>query len=166
MAIDPCPPRTPITKGIVRFVTAEFTTAYPEFATVAAPALQSNFDLATLLLNNSCGSRVCDAVQRQNLLYLLTAHITALRNGVNGQPPSGIVGRIADATEGSVSVGADFADATFDQAFYMQTQWGVLYWNATAGFRTFVYVPAPPVCADFPTGGPFGPWPGDSGCGC
>ena len=55
-----------------------------------------------------------------------------------------------------MSVAAEFADATFDQAFYMQTQYGVLYWNGTAGFRQFVYIPAPAVCADFPTGGPFG----------
>lgn len=165
MAIDPCPPSTPITRGIVRLVPADFKVAFPEFATVADAALLVNFDAATLMLNNTCKSRVCDAVLREKLLNWLTAHITALRNGVNGQPPSGLVGRISDATEGSVSVGTEFAVATFDQAWYSQTQYGVLYWNGTAGFRMFIYAPAPAVCADFPGSLPFG-FPGDPGCGC
>lgn len=167
MAIDPCPPSTPITKGIVRFVPADFKTAFPEFATVADAALSVNFDFATLQLNNTCKGRVCDAVLREKLLNLLTAHITALRNGANGQPPSGLVGRISDATEGSVSVGTEFATATFDQAYYAQTQYGIMYWQSTAGFRQFVYLPAPAVCADYPAGIPFGAvLPGDPGCGC
>jgi hypothetical protein len=147
-------------------VPADFKLAFPEFATVADAALLVNFDAATMLLNNSCGSRVCDAVLREKLLNWLTAHITALRNGVNGQPPSGLVGRIDSATEGSVSVSAVLADATLDQAWYTQTQYGLFYWNATAAYRTFVYVPAPAVCADYPNGMPFGVFPGEPGCGC
>jgi hypothetical protein len=58
----------------------------------------------------------------------------------------------------------------YGQAYYLQTQWGAMYWQATARFRTMRYIPAPPVCADF---GGLGAgfvnpgWPGDgSDCGC
>src|SRR6201999_4036529 len=99
------------------------------------------------------------------LLSLLTAHITALKDGSNGQPPPGIVGRVDKATEGSVSVSADMGTMAYGQAYYMQTQWGALYWQATARYRTMRYIPAPPVCADFNGGlgfsGAF--WPNNGG---
>jgi hypothetical protein len=132
---------------------------------VADPVLLANFDIATLQLNNSCGSRVCDAKERERLLNLLVAHITQLRNGANGSGPSGLVGRINHAQEGSVSVGADMGPMAYGQAYYMQTQWGALYWQATAKYRVFRYVPAPLTCADVGVNPGF--YPGDSGgCGC
>lgn len=166
MTIAPCPPSTPAPRGVVTFVPADFKAAYPEFATVADAALNVNFGLATLQLGNSCGSRVKNAATRELLLSLLVAHITALRNGVNGLPPAGIVGRISDATEGSVSVSADMGTVVYGQAYYLQTQYGALYWQSTARWRTMVYIPAPPVCADFAQAG-YGNWPGsEPGCGC
>lgn len=174
MTVQACPPNTPCQPGVVVFDATEFTTAYPAFATVSGVALGMSFQLATLQLDNSCGSRIQDAAKRQLFLYLLTAHITALKDGQNGQPPSGIVGRVDKATEGSVSVSADMGTMVYGQAYYMQTQWGALYWQSTARFRTMVYIPAPITCADmngglgFPgafwpnlPGGPFG---GDCGC--
>lgn len=170
MTIDACPPSpAPITRGVVVFEPATFKAAFPEFATVGDPALVMNFDFATLQLNNGCGSRVCNAVEREKLLNLLTAHITQLRNGTGGQPASGLVGVLTKATEGSVSVGSEVGTLVYGQAYYAQTQWGWMYWQATAKYRTAFYVPAPPVCADYAGGinGPFGGWPGnDPGCGC
>lgn len=163
MAIDPCPaPAVPV-KGVVRFVPSDFRESFPEFESVADPRLQLQFNNATLLLNNSCGSYVCDAALREHLLNLLTAHLAALFDGVNGQPPSGAVGRVSRATEGSVTAELDFS-ATNTEAFYVQTQWGALYWAATARFRSFVYVPAPLACGDvFGPQDAFGYFPG---CGC
>jgi len=167
VSVTPCPPSTPITRGVVTFVPATFKVAYPEFATVADAVLTTNFGLATLQLRNSCGSRVQDANTRATLLDLLTAHITQLRNGINGQPPAGIVGRINSATEGSVSVDADMGTMVYGQAYYMQTQFGALYWQSTAQFRQMIYIPAPVTCADVAGFGPFGGWPGNEpGCGC
>jgi hypothetical protein len=175
MSITPCPSSTTPTPGVVVFVPADFKTAYPAFATVADAALQVSFQLATLQLNNSCCSRMKDANERELLLNLLTAHITALKDGQNGQPPPGVVGRIDKATEGSVSVSTAMDTAgQKGKDYYAQTQWGMLYWMSTAKYRTAVYIPAPPVCADFnggigfpgsfwPNGGPF---PSDGGCGC
>lgn len=166
MTIAACPPSTPITKGVVVFVPGDFKAAFTSFATVSDGALQLSFNLATLQLNNSCGSRVCDANLRESLLNLLVAHITALKDGENGNPPAGIVGRVDKAQEGSVSVSTDMGTVVYGQAYYLQTQWGAMYWQATAQFRTAVYIPAPLVCADLGVNGyPYGGFPGD-GCGC
>lgn len=150
MTVAACPPSTPCTPGVVVFVPADFKTAYTAFATVADAALDLSFQLATLQLNNGCGSRVKDANRRELFLNLLVAHITALKDGSNGQPPPGIVGRVDKATEGSVSVSAVMdTNGVYGKDYYAQTQWGLLYWQATASFRQMVYIPAPPTCADF-----------------
>lgn len=164
MAIAPCAPVTKV-HGVVVFEPIPFKALFPMFATVDNAALQFNFNNATLLLNNSCGSRVCDAQLREHLLNLLTAHITALANGVNGQPPAGIVGRINSATEGSVSVQAAWSTTvSASQAWYIQTQWGALYWEATARFRLGRYVPPPPGCGYGPGGFGYGSM-GNGNCG-
>lgn len=179
MTIAACPPSAPPVRGVVVFVPADFKAAFPSFATVADGSLVIAFAYATTLLNNTCGSRVCDAALREQLLNLLVAHITALLFGENGQPPAGVVGRVDKATEGSVSVSAVMDTAgEKGKDWYVQTQWGGLYWLATARFRMFVYAPAPAVCADFAGMGPG--WPGGifpagqqggdgfggGGCGC
>lgn len=169
MAIAPCPPNTPVVHGVVVFEPEVFKTKFPAFATVSNEALLMNFDSATLQLSNSCCSRVRDAAKRERLLNLLTAHITALFNGVNGVPPTGVVGRIAGAHEGSVSaqIGWD-ARVQQSQAWYLQTQWGALYWQSTLPYRTMMYVPPPrPSCSPFGFGGwgpGFGPI-GNGNCG-
>lgn len=166
MTIAPCPPPASVPHGVVVFVPTDFKAAYPEFATVADAALTANFGLATLQLTNSCGSRVANAAARETLLDLLTAHITQLRNGINGQPAGGLVGAISNAREGSVSVSAEFGTLAYGQAYYMQTQFGALYWQSTAKYRTMRFIPAPIVCADLAGLGPqpFGPFSGPDGC--
>lgn len=145
MTVVACPPAPPQpTRGIVEFDETEFKTAYPAFATVAGTALQGDFDVATMFLANTCCSVVRDANIRQRLLYLVTAHIAALLQGQNGQPPSGIVGRIDKAAEGTVSVSAAYVtEMSMSEAYFAQTQYGAMFWTATAGFRAMHYVPAP-----------------------
>ena len=133
-----------ITRGIVTFDPAAFKTAFPAFSTVGDAVLTGNFNLATIQLSNSYGSVVQDVNTRAQLLNLLTAHITALLNGVNGQAPTGLVGRVSGATQGSVSVQTEFKTDSEAAAFYSQTQWGALFWQLTVVFRTFRY--ASPAC--------------------
>lgn len=138
---------TPVVPGVVVFDAAEFIAAYPEFTGVSTPALQMNFDLSTINLENCCGSAVSNPTIRQALLYLLTAHITFLFTPclANNQQPPGIVGRIASATEGSVSVSASFP-ATPEAAWFVQTRYGALFWQSTSVIRTMHYIPAPQQC--------------------
>lgn len=145
MSITPCTtPPAAIVRGVVVFEPAVFKTQYPAFATVADALLQIDFDIATMFLNNSCCSIVQDANIRTRLLYLLVAHIATLLQGQNGQSPSGLIGRVDSATEGSVSVSAAYIDAmSMSEAYFSQTQYGVMFWMATAGYRSFHYVPAP-----------------------
>lgn len=150
MNVVACPPASLPVHGVVQFDPVAFKAAYPEFATVADAVLTANFNLATLQLNNSCTSKVCEADVRELLLNLLVAHITTLRNGANGQPAPGMVGRIGYAIEGSVAATADMGPQVYGQAYYNQTQWGAMYWTSTARFRQAVYVPAPATCADLP----------------
>jgi hypothetical protein len=147
MSIQPCT-STPVQRGVVLFEPAVFKAAYPEFATITDPVLSANFDLATLVLANSCRGAVQNAAKREQLLNLLVAHITQLRNGINGQPASGVVGQVTGATQGTVSVEAFAIPATLNQAWFSQTAWGLLFWTATASFRTMRYVAPPAVCAD------------------
>lgn len=163
MSVIPCPPSTPVVHGVVTFNPTTFKAAFPEFATLADAALSMNFSFATLQLNNGCRSLVCDALTRETLLNLLVAHITQLRNGINGRPPAGIVGRVDSAREGSVSAHADMGTVVYGQAYYNQTQYGLLYWQSTARWRTMRYIPPPPTCADFAGTGPL---PFGSGCDC
>lgn len=141
MPIVPCTPTTPV-RGVVTFDPTLFKVAYPEFASAANASLLANFGLAQLVLNNSCRSLVCDATKRETLLNLLVAHVTQLRNGMNGQQPGGLVGRVSQATEGSVSVSAEFPTNP-GAAWFLQTAWGALYWQATSQYRTMRYIPPP-----------------------
>lgn len=120
--------------GVVTFDPAAFKLRYPEFATVGDSLLGMYFDEAGLYLNNTPCSVVQDLARRTTLLYMLTAHIAGLS-------VASLVGRISNATEGSVSVTADMGPVTNSQAWYLQTKYGASYWNATRPYRTARYVP-------------------------
>ena len=156
MSIGSCTP-LPITPGIVEFSPAAFVAAYPMFSTVQEVVLTSNFTQACLMLDNSCCSVVRDAPTRMVLLNLIVAHITALTSGVSGQPPSGLVGRVSNAQQGSVSVQAEYSSTvTNSQAYWVQTPWGAQFWAATARFRAATYFSPR---EDSAYGAAWGAWP-------
>lgn len=162
MPVVPCPtPCPPITRGLVQFSAPEFVGLYPEFTGLTNPSMQNQFNNAQLLLDNTCGSAVQDANKRLILLYLLTAHELILNVGTNDgegsvTPPQGIVGRIASATEGSVTAAAEYSsEVTQSEAFFIQTKYGAQYWQMTASYRTMHYVGAPQVGPNGP-GYPYG----------
>jgi hypothetical protein len=125
MPVVPCPspPPQPVF-GIVDYSAAEFLATYPEFTGVnnATPAaLANDFVGATFLLNNTCCSRVQDANQRMFLLYLLTAHLATIHQGLNdagvGSPAftgtgsiTGTVLTVTAATQGALAVGQSLYD--------------------------------------------------------
>ncbi|EEZ74634.1 hypothetical protein NEILACOT_05350 [Neisseria lactamica ATCC 23970] len=75
--------------------------------------------------------------EREMLLFLLVRHFAALAERA---AQGGLVGRIASASEGSVSVSADMGAAGGNAAWYLQTPYGATYWQLTAKYRRFRYV--------------------------
>lgn len=166
MPVVPCPvPAPQPVHGIVQFDAAEFAAAWPDFVGLCDGQTAGAFSLATLILNNSCDSAVCDANQRMALLYMLTAHITFLAYGTNDGmgnvvPPPGVVGRIASASEGSISVQTAYStEVSQSEAWFIQSKYGAMFWQVTSPFRTMHYIGAPDSGPNGP-GYPFQPWGG------
>ena len=144
---------------------------FSEFSAVSQPMAQGYFDLAELYYSN-CGWTAA-IPKAATFLNLLTAHMAWLlaprdANGnpsSTGQPASPLVGRINSAGEGSVNVSVELdSSGSPSEAFFSQTKWGLIFWQATAQWRTARYVPAPRRGPNgvFPLGlGPYPPygWP-------
>jgi hypothetical protein len=132
---------------VAPFVYTDWTAQFPQFSTVSQQAATSYFTQATLYLDNSdCSPVPADPVTfqpRSMILYLITAHLAALFSGVNGQPASGLVGRISDASEGSVSVGTALDGLPGTAAWFTQTSWGLAAYQALAPFRLARYRASP-----------------------
>lgn len=146
-------PTQPIT-----FVYADWVGMFPEFAAVSPAMGAVYFQIADAYFANSifnpafgCGDPL--ALERMTTLsYLVTAHIAWLLaprdlNGnpsATGVPASPLVGRISSATEGSVSLGIELTGGgSPSEAFFTQTKYGFMFWQATAGFRTAQYLANP-----------------------
>lgn len=130
--------------AVVIFDPAAFKLAYPQFAAVSDGMLTNYFGLATLYLSNTDCSIVQDIPKRTTLLWLLTAHIVYLSGALNPDGQPGLVGRISSATEGSVSVSTEMP-MTPSSAWFMQTQWGAMFWQSTLSLRSFRYRARPTV---------------------
>jgi hypothetical protein len=155
---------------VVTFDYATFIALYPQFTNVNSTQLGGFFDQATILCANNIRNPAIGgmgptwgAKTLTTLLYLLTAHIAWMQapKDSQGNPTStsglssggSLVGRIDQATEGSVSVHADMGDANAgspSQAWYMQTEWGATFWAMTAGMRTAVAVSQPTIVVQPP----------------
>lgn len=127
--------------AIVVFDINAFRERYPEFDTVSDSLLNAYFVEATVYLDNTDRSAVCDVAIRAVYLNMLVAHIAAINSGVDGKGPTGLVGRVASASEGSVSVSTGEVPVTGTSWWYLQTPYGAAYWQATAPYRTIRYVP-------------------------
>lgn len=134
--------------AVVVFDPDAFRARYPQFSPdntcVSDALLTAYFDEATLYLSNTDCSIVQDIPKRTMLLWMLTAHIAYLNGALSpdGLPP---VGRVAGATEGSVTVNFDLLPAAGSNAWFNQSQWGAQFWQATLSLRSFRYR-ARPTC--------------------
>lgn len=137
--------------GVYVPVYATWIASYPQFATTVpnSGAFATYFTLAQLYCANTDAAIVpydltCSPpiTTRGTILDLLTAHIAQLLVGSSLVPASGIVGRIDSATQGSVSVSSDMPTEP-TAAWFMQTQWGALAYQAMAQFRTARYRASP-----------------------
>lgn len=124
---------------------------FPELAAggVTEPIATMYFGIAGLLFDNSDCSQIADPVVRLSMLNYVVAHLASLGGyplaaGASAPAPTGIVGRISSATEGSVSISSELGATSNSQAFWVQTQYGATFWQLTRGLRTMRYVAAPP----------------------
>ena len=152
----------------VTFNFQTFTAIFPEFSCLTAPQADGYFMLAQLYCPNVPQNPFnCSGVLAQ-LLYLLTAHIAWLlspKDGAGnptapgqGTPPPPLVGRISQATQGSVNVSLEL-DGTAggpSEQFFSQTQYGLMFWQATASIRAARYVANPTIVPG--TVYPSAPW--------
>jgi uncharacterized protein DUF4054 len=151
----------------VTFDFARFTAAFPEFAALSPLQGQAFFNRACLLFaNDQCNPAFPDG-NMEMLLFLLTAHLAWLNAprdasgnpAATGTPPPPIVGRINSASEGSVSVGAEWSGSgSPSEAWFLQSRYGAEWWQATAQYRTARYSARPTIVpnAIFPARGPWG----------
>lgn len=126
--------------GIVVFSPEVFRTNHPFFAdevTYSDEYLSECFDIAADLVGNADASIVPydpenAVLDRERILDLATCHIATLMSWPEGQS-----GRIASASQGSVSTSFDLVktrSATGD--WWNQTQCGALYWLLMSKYRT------------------------------
>ena len=123
--------------GVVVFNPDTFREIYPQFVDTPNAVLDWWFAQAETLLNNTDCSIVKDLGERERLLMLLMRHLAALDERAE---QGGLVGRIASATEGSVSVSAEMPASSAGAAWYNQTPFGASFWQLTSKYRRFKYV--------------------------
>ena len=134
--------------SIVTFNYATWTGQYPEFnGTVTPGQAQGDFNMATWYVDNTGASPVVDAApggRRETILYMLTAHIAQLLQGSATQAASSLVGQVTGATEGSVTVAlAEMQNP--GAAWFTQTKYGMMAWQALAQYRTALYSATPQI---------------------
>lgn len=160
----------------VTFSPQTFRILFPVFNCLTDDQLNAYFQMATLYCPNVPQNPFnCTGVLAQ-LLNIVTAHVAWLLSpkDANGNPSAdgassggALVGRISQATQGSVNVSLEF-DATAggpSQQFFAQSQYGLMFWQATASIRTARYVASPTIVPG--TVYPSAPWlvPGFWGAG-
>lgn len=131
--------------AVAQPVYADWATLYPE---LASGVPEARFDLlvaqSALYLRNDDTSPVTDVNQRTQLIYLIVAHLAALVGAGDGGASAGAVGPVQSATEGDVSVTRAIGAIPGSALWFGQTGYGLSYWQATAGYRTFQYRAAAP----------------------
>lgn len=128
----------------VIFDPAAFKARYPEFAAVADLTLGACFDEAGLYLSNSDNSPVQNLTRRATLLNMLTAHVAYIGGLLSADGMPRPVGRVSQASEGSVSAAFEGVPPTPGSgAWFQQSQYGAAFWQATSSLRGMRYIPCP-----------------------
>jgi len=128
----------------VAFDYTYWSARYPELASsVAQATAAAYFFEAGLYCDNTAMSPVHDdsvGGERYLFLHMLTAHIAALYAPLGSQPSSTLVGRISNASQGSVSVQTQLDVPAGSAQWFAQTKYGLSFWQASARYRRFRYV--------------------------
>jgi len=130
--------------AIAEFNYSAWVSRYPEFeGAVDQGRAALFFAEAGLYLDNSDCSPVTDLTARLMLLNMVVAHLAVLSGALEPDgKPTGMVGRISTASEGSVSISVDTGLMPGTAPWFQQTSYGLSFWQATKNLRTARYVPA------------------------
>ncbi len=135
--------------AVAVFDFAAWQTRYPEFgAAVSSDMAATLFDEAGMLyLDNTDASPITSIPRRLMLLNMIVAHLASLSGALEvGGKPSGLVGRVKSASEGSVRVEVDAGLEPGSASWWTQTPYGFSYYWATKRQRGARYVaPCQPV---------------------
>lgn len=128
----------------VVFDPAAFKARYPEFYNASTPSLAACFDEAGLYLSNTDNSPVQNLTRRATLLNMLTAHVAYIGGLLSADGMPRPVGRVSQASEGSVSAAFEGVPPTPGSgAWFQQSQYGTAFWQATSSLRGMRYIPCP-----------------------
>ena len=126
----------------VVFDPTAFKARYPEFAAVADATLTACFNEAGLYLSNADNSPVQNITRRATLFNMLTAHVAYLGGLLSADGMPRPVGRVSQASEGSVSAAFEGPPPGSAQ-WFQQSQYGASFWQATSSLRGFRYLAQP-----------------------
>lgn len=125
--------------ALVELDIAKFRAMRPEFTTevISDETIQVLWELACDIVGNREGKELYpynpdkDETTRAYLIYLVLCHLATLHLW-----PAGQSGRVASASEGSVSTSFETLKAnSFTGQYWTQTQCGATYWMLTAPYR-------------------------------
>lgn len=136
------------------FVYANWLLLFPQFSNVTEAQADLLVPTAQAMM---CGfiNQVTNSGLQMALLNYMVAHLAQLSFGSTTQPANAFVGRISNATQGSVSVATEFP-MTQSNAWYAQTPYGLTYWQLSLPFRLGRYVPKVTPQRQFVGGGRWG----------
>lgn len=135
--------------GPITFSYSTWIGRYSEFAYVADDVAQLYFTEACIYVDNTGLGPINDPNMLTLILNMTTAHIAALNSPKNGEqfdssgatPSSPLIGRITNASEGSVSVSTDYGDQPTSAAWWNQTKYGAAAYQALLPTRQARYIP-------------------------
>ena len=130
--------------AVAVFNYAIFAARYPEFAAVSPTRLGALFLEAGMYLSNCDSSPVQSITRRGVLLNMLTAHISFLAGDLSADGQARPVGRVSQASEGTVSATFEMnAPTPGSGPWFAQSTYGAAFWQATTSLRGMRYRPRP-----------------------
>lgn len=123
------------------FNPSDFKLSYPQFDFISNNTMTDIYENIALVCSDWVYRLLSDDNKRYYWTCIVLAHILTLLYGADGKSNNAqLVGRINTATEGSVSIGTDYAAMSESNAWWLQTQYGALVYNLWAmnGVSTYV----------------------------
>lgn len=109
-----------------------FREMFPKFQDLSDTAIELLFKKAEMYIPKDCINE--DFIDM--IIYETAAHLAQINL-------SGGVGRVASATQGSVSTSLEYNDKTLGASWWTQTPYGANVWQLISGCYGFEYIPAP-----------------------